>query len=330
MHNDHSRNEQRSYEQYIRMSRLRQLDLNLLVAFQALMQTRSVTRAAGQLNITQSAMSRTLQRLRTQLNDPLFLRGKDGLIPTVNAEMMADGIDKALSDIEHAINLPDFQPGQSDEEFTLMISSFMSQIFLPSLLNRLHQQAPGMHFECVSRVPDFMQQLESGRIDLAITTLDKTTHADIYAHPLAEDSLVTVMRHDHPLASQPLTVTEFCAAQHVQLTLGKDRHNSIDEQLEQQGLSRNVVIRTPHFTSAPYLVAQSDLLLTMPSMLASRMSKPLNLAIRTPPVSVPPHTYNLIWHTRQHNNRAHRWLREQVIDSITQQIRQPMTPGEAV
>lgn len=304
------------------MSRLTHLDLNLLVAFQLLMRTRSVTKAAGQLNITQSAMSRTLQRLREQLNDPLFLRGKDGLIPTNNAEMMATGIDKALADIEAVINLPEFDPAQSDDQFTMMISSFMSQLFLPKLFNRLHQRAPGATFECVSRAPDFMSQLESGAIDLAITTLDDEVHADIYAHRLGSDHLVTVMRADHPLAQQAIDIDQYCAAQHVQLTLGKNRHSAIDQVLQAEGRSRDIVMRTPHFTAAPYLVAQNDLLLTLPALLAQRVAQGLDLVIRDTPVQIEPHSYQLIWHARQHNNHAHRWLRQQIIESVSGQIEQ--------
>lgn len=294
------------------MNKLSQVDLNLLVALQALIRTKSVTKAAIQLNITQSAMSRTLQRLRHQFGDPLFVRTKGGLIPTERTLEMSTSLDCLLQHAETLLNPAEFEPQNAHTHFTLMMSDFFSQVFMPPVYKSLFEQAPGISLTCLNRQPDMMEKLSLGEGDLSFSSDVQKAQADIYAQALGPDRLVTIMRKDHPLAKQTLTLDAYCNSAHALITMGGDRAGAIDVALAKIGRKRNVVLRMPHFTAAPYAIEQSDLLLTLPGCLANKMAEQLDIVIRQPPVDTPEYQYYMVWHARQHNNLAHRWLRAEI------------------
>ncbi|MFV0575557.1 MAG: LysR family transcriptional regulator [Vibrio sp.] len=301
------------------MNKLSQVDLNLLVALQALIRTRSVTKAAMQLNITQSAMSRTLQRLRHQFGDPLFVRTKGGLLPTERTTELSTSLDCLLQHAETLLNPAEFEPKESHTHFTLMMSDFFSQVFMPPVYKTLFEQAPNISLTCLNRQPDMMEKLSLGEADLSFSSdVDvQKAPADIYAQALGSDRLMTMMRKDHPLAQtittdNPLSLDDYCAASHALITMGGDRAGSIDVALAKIGRKRNVVLRMPHFTATPYTIEQSDLLLTLPGCLAKKAAENLDVIVVETPVETASYQYFMIWHARQHNNLAHRWLRTEV------------------
>ncbi|WP_153447504.1 LysR family transcriptional regulator [Vibrio algicola] len=300
------------------MSKLNQVDLNLLVALQALLRTRSVTKAAIQLNVTQSAMSRTLQRLRHQFGDPLFVRNRGGLLPTERAQSLATSLDCLLQDAESLLTPAEFDPLQATTQFSFMMTDFFSQVFMPPVFQSLFEQAPNMRIQCLNSQPNLMEMLAQGETDLGFSSLAGAVSADIYAQKLGQDSLVTVMRKDHPLAGQELTLERYCQASHALITMGGDHLGTIDVALAKLGYKRHVALRMPHFTAAPHAVAKTDLLLTLPGCLAAHMAEALDLVIVPPPLDMQPFTYYMVWHARQHNNIAHRWLRQQLQQVITQ------------
>lgn len=294
------------------MNKLNQVDLNLLVALQALIRTKSVTKAALQLNITQSAMSRTLQRLRHQFGDPLFVRTKGGLLPTERTIEMSTSLDCLLQHAETLLNPAEFDPKQANTHFTLMMSDFFSQVFMPPVYKTLFEQAPGVSLTCLNRQPDMMEKLSLGEADLSFSSDVQKPQADIYAQALGPDRLVTMMRKGHPLANQPLTLDAYCNSAHALISMGGDRAGTIDLALAKIGRKRNVVLRMPHFTAAPYAIEQSDLLLTLPGCLAHKMAEHLDVVVVEAPLDTPTYQYHMVWHARQHNNLAHRWLRTEV------------------
>lgn len=294
------------------MSKLSQVDLNLLVSLQALLRTRSVTNAALQLNITQSAMSRTLQRLRQQLDDPLFIRTRTGLLPTERAQELETELDCVLQHVERLFSPPQFEPQQSQAQFRLMMSDFWAQVFMPPIFSHLFEQAPNIRFECFGRSPTLMDLLAQGEVDLGFSSMEKEAQADIYAQEIGQDKLITVMSQNHPLASKDMTIDEYCAHPHMLITMGGNRLGAVDVALAKEGYKRDVTLRLPHFSAAPHIVAQSNLLLTLPASIAQNMAKDLGLVMKNPPVYLDGFEYYLVWHARQHNNVAHRWLRTQI------------------
>jgi len=319
----HKSNDQNDLESY--MSKLNQIDLNLLVSLQALLRTRSVTKAAIQLEITQSAMSRTLQRLRQQFGDPLFVRSKGGLLPTERAQALAPSLDCLLQDAESLLTPAEFEPSQSTTKFTLMITDFFAQVFMPSVYEVLFQQAPKMTIQCLNNQTNLMEMLALGETDLGFSNLSDPVSSDIYAQKLGEDHLVTLMRKNHPLAGSPLTLESYCQASHALITMGGDHLGTIDLALAKRGYKRHVALRMPHFTAAPYAIAQTDLLLTLPGCLARDMAEHLGLIMVAPPIEMEPFHYYMTWHARQHNNIAHRWVRQQIQEVIKSNmlLRQP-------
>ncbi|PVZ70474.1 LysR family transcriptional regulator [Pelagibaculum spongiae] len=301
-------------------------DLNLLVALQALLKTHNVTKAAVELGITQSAMSRTLQRLRATFNDPLFVRTREGLKPTARAEALVGELGQTLDSVGQLLASPTFDPSTARGSFRVLTNDFGSQVFMPNIMSELSREAPGMNFEIVSRRSDMMDQLQQGQVDLILATLDQQIPAEIYARTLGEDRFVCVMRYNHPLASKKLTLNEYCDARHILITTGNDRRGHIDLQLAKQGLKRNIVLRLPHFTAAPSIAANSDLIVTMPRGLALRQAQTLGLKLVEPPVNHEPFAYHLVWHSRQHHNPAHKWLRDLMSNSIRKTLQEAPEP----
>lgn len=302
------------------MNRLSQVDLNLLVALQALIRTKSVTKAALQLNVTQSAMSRTLQRLRHQFGDPLFVRTKGGLMPTERVEALSGDLDCILQQAETLLTPAVFEPQESHANFTLMMSDFFAQVFMPPVFNTLFNQAPNIKINCLNRQPDMMGKLALGEADLSFSSMEQTPQADIYAQVLGTDRLVTMMRKGHPLAGKPLTLDDYCHASHALITMGGDRLGAIDVALAKMGRKRHVALRQPHFTAAPYAIEQSDLLLTLPQCLARSMQQRLDVVLTETPLEMDPYQYYMVWHARQHNNLAHRWLRQEIQSMISKKF----------
>lgn len=298
------------------MSKLSQIDLNLLVSLQALLRTRSVTKAALQLNVTQSAMSRTLQRLRQQLGDPLFIRTRSGLLPTERAQELEANLDSVLQHVESLFSPPEFEPKDSKAQFKLMMSDFWAQVFMPPMFSDLFKQAPHIRFECLGRSPNLMDLLAQGEVDLGFSSMEKEAQADIYAQEIGQDKLITVMSKSHPLANKAMTIEEYCAYPHMLITMGGNHLGAVDLALAKEGYKRDVTLRLPHFSAAPHIVAQSELLLTLPASIAQHLAQDLNLVMKRPPVELDGFEYYLVWHARQHNNVAHRWLRTQIAQSF--------------
>ncbi|OEF23973.1 LysR family transcriptional regulator [Vibrio rumoiensis] len=303
------------------MNKLSQVDLNLLVALQALIRTKSVTKAALQLNVTQSAMSRTLQRLRHQFGDPLFVRTKGGLMPTERVMGLSTDLDCLLQHAETLLSPAVFDPQETQADFTLMMSDFFAQVFMPPVFKTLFTQAPNIKINCLNRQPDLMGKLALGEADLSFSSMGQPVQADIYAQPLGNDRLVTIMRKGHPLAKTTLTLDDYCQASHALITMGGDRLGAIDVALAKIGRKRHVALRLPHFTAAPYAIEQSDLLLTLPECLAKSMAGHLDIVIMEPPLEVEPYQYFMVWHARQHNNLAHRWLRQEIQRVISMSLK---------
>lgn len=298
------------------MSKLNQVDLNLLISLQALLRTRSVTKAALQLNVTQSAMSRTLQRLRQQLGDPLFIRTRTGLEPTERVLALEANLNLILDRAEELFSTPEFDPLDSQKTFKLLMNDLWAVVFMPSIYQDLFNNAPNLHFECFSRAPNFMELLAKGEADLAFSSLEVDAQADIYAQELGQDKLITVMRDTHPLANKEMTIEEYCQYQHILITLGGNHLGAVDVALAKKGYQRDVALRLPHFIAAPHIVSKTDLLLTLPASIAQHLAKDLGLVLKAPPVELEGFEFYMVWHARQHNNQAHRWLRSQIAESF--------------
>jgi len=289
------------------------IDLNLLVAFDALMNERNVTRAATQVGVSQPAMSAALSRLRQRFGDPLFLRSADGLLPTARARDLSEPIAQALRQIESMlVNKPQFVPEKASLTFKLGLSDYPAFVLLPSLLQALGKKAPGvsLNVHAFNNRDQAVDLLDAGAIDVAIGV--PPTHADgrIMTHPVIRDEFVTIIANDHPVAKCGMNMMNYLALQHVLVSPEGELYGIVDQALAQQGKKRKLALTLPQMFAVPTIVAQTRMTATIMRRVALHSPVGRRLALFPPPVALPDVVFHLIWHRRSDSHPAQLWLRE--------------------
>ena len=291
---------------------IRSIDLNLLVALDALLTERNVTRAAGKLGLSQSAMSASLARLRQVFGDPLLLRTAGGMLPTSKASSLAAPVKQVLDEITRIVESSEsFDPARANVNFNIAASDNVEFAILPPLVHHLEIHAPRtrLHIQ-PSDYAAIAKQLESGDADLAVINVANAPGA-MRSRPLYTERFVAVARREHPQIGDELKLSDFVSLDHVLV----ERHGrtfaaaaQIDELLAAQGLKRNVRLSVPHFLLVPELVARSDMIGVLPERLARNYK--MRLQVLELPFDIPHLTIGAVWHERTHRNPAQIWLRQ--------------------
>jgi DNA-binding transcriptional LysR family regulator len=302
----------------IHIMNLQTIDLNLLLIFEALMEERSVTRAAKRVGLSQPAMSNALSRLRRTFNDPLFARTTDGMSPTPAAHSLIGPVRAALTQLRDLFEeKPGFSPAASERLFQLLTNDYVELTLLPPLAKAIREEAGGVSLR-VQRSPNVFEppsvNLLAESFDLAIgffpdaLTLDARVRSEL----LWEDRNVCIARAGHPKIRGRISLRQYAESEHVAVFYKKQGLGVIDTLLAQQGLSRRSAVVVPHFTSVPFLVSTTDFIATVPERLTQRFSGHLKLQSLRAPIDIPPLRLTLLWHERFHSDPAHRWLREMI------------------
>lgn len=295
------------------------VNLNLLVAFQALMEERSVTRAASRAGITQPAMSNTLAQLRALFEDPLFTRTAAGLVPTPRALALADPIGRGLKLLDSALMEQRFDEARSDRLFTLAASDYVEFVLLPSLLARLAQIAPHVRLRIrpwgSHAIP---AELARGEADCMIGFYDDVPARHRHAL-LFSDEYVCVVRKGHPHVKKRLTLSRYLELSHVLVSTSHDAPGSVDRALAARGLRRRVGLRVSHFLSVPMVVARTDYVAALDRRVAEAFADTLGLVVLEPPLELPTGRVGQVWHESVDADPGHRWLRE-IIASVSREL----------
>ncbi|KKC23796.1 LysR family transcriptional regulator [Sphingomonas sp. SRS2] len=291
------------------------IDLNLLVAFDALMAERSVTRAGARVGRTQPAMSAALSRLRALLGDELFVRGPTGLQPTPRALDLAEPLGRALAEIERTLAFTQrFEPRSSAAAFSLGLSEHPAHVLLPRLVERLREIAPAvvLRVRSFTARDDAVTMLDAGEIDLAVGVPPTVPAARILTRPLFEERFVCVLRRDHPAADLPLDLKAFLGLSHLLVSPENERFGHVDAALAKRGLKRRVALTLPQMYAAPALIARSDMIATLMAGVVSASGHSHDLSVLTPPLDLASVPLVLAWHRRNDTHPAQRWLRETI------------------
>jgi DNA-binding transcriptional LysR family regulator len=293
---------------------LRSLDLNLILALDALLEERSVTRAAQRVGITQSAMSHALARLRDVTGDALLVRTASGMVATARAEELGPPIRRALEGVATALRPPQaFDPRTAERRIRIGTGDYGEIVLLPSVLRRLAKEAPRVDLRVVFQGDNAAEMLRSGDADLLLSPVFAAgVGPGMYTRKLFDERFVCVVRRGHPLANKKLTLARYVAASHALISPRGKEGSQTDDALARLGLSRRVVVTVPHFLVAPHIVVQSDLVLTLAARVANMLAAPLGLAILEPPseLHLDGFTMSAVWHERTHRDPALRWTRE--------------------
>jgi len=274
---------------------LARADLNLLALFEVIFAERHVGRAAARLNLTASAVSHALARLRRLLNDPLFLRTPKGVVPTARAIALAEPIGDVLARARNVISAAEpFDPARSKRRFVIGAPDGVSPVFLSPLLARLQRRAPGIDIGLRQLLPPSggqsverawlpaLAELERGATDIAVAPIDRAPPR-FATRLLYEEDFVAVMRRRHPFAARP-TLQRFCEARHLVVSMTADPRGFLDDELARQGLSRHVALTVPDFGAGLATVAETDLIAAMPRRFVALHAARFGLVVRDVPL----------------------------------------------
>lgn len=294
------------------------LDLNLLVALDALLEEGSVGGAARRLHLSEPAASRALGRIRSAIGDPILVRSGRQMVLTPRAQELRTEV-HALVERAHAVFTPPGPPDPATLRRTFTVLADDVAIALgPELLARVRGEAPGVSLRFLGEDPaaDGSLQLRDGRVDLDIGVVEDAP-PEIVVEPLFTDRMAAVVRAGHPLTEGALTASRYAAAEHVSASRRGKLTGPIDEALAGMGLSREVAMAVPTFGAALVVVARTDLVGLMPARLGRRAVEALGLVSLDPPLDLPSKEIAMAWHQRYDTDGAHRWLRTKVRETIT-------------
>jgi DNA-binding transcriptional LysR family regulator len=286
---------------------IRNLDLNLLKAFDALMDEGSVTRAAQRLVLTQPAVSAMLTRLRDNFDDPLFVRSQRGMVPTERALTLAGPIKQVLADINLLLQPIHFEPETAKMTYTIAATDYALKAVIVPLMAELKKQAPGIRVAVISVNHDSLsRQMEQGEVDLALVT-PQTTPEELHSSALYEEQYVCMMRADHPVAiSGCVTLEQFCSLEHILVSNKGGFWGPTDEALAAMKLNRHIGLAVNSFLVLPEILGITDMIAVVPRRLACRHD---NLVIMDTPLEVKGFTKSMAWHERSHRDPSHQWIR---------------------
>jgi DNA-binding transcriptional LysR family regulator len=292
------------------------MDLNLFRVLDAIYTEGGISAAARVLHLTQPAITHSLNRLRELFDDPLFVRQGNRVIPTDKTRAVMNEVQQHLKGLQATTRMqPAFRAAELDREFRVGLRDVLESIAFPPLLTRLGTLAPQVRLLSRRMLPgNLNRELSSGGLDLVI---DRRLPAgpQLSSEHLLDESLVVVMRRDHPLAAAPLRRSDYLAARHVAVSqLGETA--PLDVLLGQDGRPRTIQLVCQHYFSACQVAAATELLLTMPSSYASNLAPLLPVVSQPLPIRLKPIPILAYWHPSRDRDRSHEWFRRLLIDAI--------------
>lgn len=291
---------------------LETLDLNLLHLLDALLAERSVSKAAARVGLSQSAASHALRRLRAHLDDPLLVRTAQGMALTERAQRMREPLRRALEDLAHALAPPPaFSPATEKRTFFIIAADYAQCVLLPPLLRALEASAPDITLTILPFTDAIERELSERRADLALV-VQYDPHPGLCVQAVLRERLLCVVRRDHPQIQDDLTLDAFLRLRHVRIAPRGRAGSVVDSALDAGGHTRRVSVSVPNFLSAPYLVARTDLVVTLAERLARQLAAWLPLRLFEPPLPLPGFTLSMLWDAQLDADPASRWLREQI------------------
>lgn len=295
----------------IRKARIQQFSV-----FQAIYTLRSLTSAADQLQMTQSAVSKQLKLLRLHFGDELFVRTAAGMEPTSRAMEIEPGIQSILTEVDALQGEVALDAATLKTRFVISTSDEIQQFLLPNLLQFLDDEAPGARVAFRTLDREFAaRDLETGQVSLLVTADWNIPEHFIQRH-LYEEDFVCLFRKDHPLAQGTLTLERFVRAAHMMVAPHGREHGVVDDELAKLGLRRFVRLSVPTFMQVDKILNQSDMIVTLPRKIANTVMRNTPLELREVPIEIPKFSYFMFWHKRYDQDRERRWFRGLVMRAM--------------
>jgi DNA-binding transcriptional LysR family regulator len=288
------------------------IDLNLLATLDVLLAEESVTVAARRLGLSQSAVSRSLMRLRELFADELFVRTGQGMRPTRRALELAAPLRRALGELGGLLEPRErFDPLTAERVFQIAALDYSQLTLIGPWTARLAERAPGIDVVVRQLSVHSKRDLEAGALDLYVAPRTRTVAGVIWT-ALHEDDYTCVVWSEHPV--RRLTLPRYVQLDHVLVAPGERPGGIVDRALAERGLARRVSVRVPTFLSVPYLLLGTQRIATLPRRIAERFVEHHALRMLDAPIELPPVVLHLGWHELHRSDPGHAWLREQLID----------------
>jgi DNA-binding transcriptional LysR family regulator len=301
------------------------IDLNLLIVFESLLDERHVGRAANRVGLSQPAFSNAIARLRVRLDDPLFVRTSQGMLPTPRAEQLGGPIRSALSLLRQTLEAPrSFDPNTSAQRFRIALSDDV-ELRLARLFSRALKstslQLQTRRLDGIFVIPE--SELRKGTLDLALGYFpDARTLAPTFVmETLSEERNVVIARRGHPAFKKKMTLERLLKLDHAAVIYRNEPWGLIDNELATRGLRRKLRLALPHTVSVLHAVASSDLVACIQESAASHFGPTLGLVSHTEPIGLPPFVLRMVWHRQRSEDPAQRWLRNLVQREVRRTFR---------
>ena len=290
-------------------------DLNLLPIFVALMEERSVTRAAERLGMTQPALSNALSRLRTTFQDPLFIRQRYGIHPTPIALELAPVIAEAVARLDDAVlGQQDFDPAKAERLLTIAPNGYVEFVLAPAIVARLRQAAPGVKLRLLPYGNDLAETgVISGTTALVLGRIVDPPDNLVVQH-LMEEGFGCIVRTDHPEVGDEFTRDQYERLKHVNVEPPGRLRAGLFQALARQNLKREVFVSAANFFVVADMIAMTDYCATLPSLICRRLASDVRLKVLPPPVDLGTFPVEMAWHVRYRHDASHRWLRSLVYE----------------
>ncbi len=295
---------------------LRNLDLNLIVVFEAIYASGNISHAATNLGMTQPAVSNALSRLRALLDDPVFVRAKRGVEPTQKARRMIGPVRDALRLIGAQIAPDELDPMSYERAFRIIVSDALEPIVMPPVVRAIIDTMPKVSVECVSEYRiDFVDEIIEGTIDLACYTYP-VMRPGLVTEPLCPADAVVVARRGHPAFRKPISVAAFEALGHIMLTPDLRNISHVEQSMAAVRARRRCVYVVSKFWSFPPMIERTDLVGILPRWFAEEAARNFAVEIHDSPVKLAEQNFHMTWHVRSTDDPGHRWLRESVMAAV--------------
>jgi DNA-binding transcriptional LysR family regulator len=297
------------YISIMRVTHLRQSDLNLLVVFATLAEERTITGAASRLFLSQPAMSRALQRLRSMFKDDLFIRGPAGYQLTPKGQAVRRELEVTLPRFDRLLSGDLFDPASEEATFRIAGRDHAFSVLCPVFCRQFVPAANKVSFEFVAAHDGSFTAMERGRLDLVLCTDDEVIPPHFQSEVLYEERVVCVVAKENPLPRQ-LTLKRYLDSWHITVRIKGSEPTIVEKSLASLGAKRLSVIRMPYLWAALRSVAGTKFMVTVPGRLSKAIEADRALRILKPPPELRPFKYLMVWHRRMNSDAAHTWLRQ--------------------
>lgn len=287
------------------------LDLNLLVALDALLREESVTQAARRLGKSQPALSHTLRRLRDVFDDQLLVPAHGGMRPTPKADSLRAPLERVLRQIEALVRAETaFVPASSARTFTIGCPDLLG-VVLEDLVSWFAREAPRAQFEMApADFNELERSLETGRHDVVLGPVPEVASRGLRQRGIGKIDWTCLVRPGHPVLAGEFTLDEWVSFGHVVVLVGRREHSVVDAAIQAAGRSRKIAVTVPSFLLAPRAVITTDFIYTAPHILAVHAQREHGLVALRPPIEIPGMQVSVMWHERWDADPGHMWFRD--------------------